>query len=76
MNTEVLFYLLLAVLLGVNIGPNATYLGSLATLLWRRVLAGAGVTPTLREFLKLGLFTVPPCLAGSVLALWAGLAVA
>jgi len=67
---------LLAVLLGVNIGPNATYLGSLATLLWRRVLAGAGVTPTLREFLKLGLFTVPACLAGSVLALWAGLAVA
>jgi arsenical pump membrane protein len=65
---------LLAVLLGVNIGPNATYLGSLATLLWRRVLAGAGVTPTLREFLKLGLFTVPACLAGSVVALWCGLA--
>jgi arsenical pump membrane protein len=65
---------LLAVLLGVNIGPNATYLGSLATLLWRRVLAGAGVTPTLREFLKLGLFTVPVCLTGSVVALWCGLA--
>jgi arsenical pump membrane protein len=65
---------LLAVLLGVNIGPNATYLGSLATLLWRRVLAGAGVTPTPREFLKLGLFTVPACLAGSVVALWCGLA--
>ena len=65
---------LLAVLLGVNIGPNATYLGSLATLLWRRVLAGAGVTPTLREFLKLGLFTVPACLIGSVVALWCGLA--
>ncbi len=29
----------LAVLLGVNIGPNATYVGSLATLLWRRLLA-------------------------------------
>jgi arsenical pump membrane protein len=67
---------LLAVLLGVNIGPNATYLGSLATLLWRRVLAGAGITPTRREFLKLGLFTVPACLAGSVLALWCGLALA
>jgi arsenical pump membrane protein len=65
---------LLAVLLGVNIGPNATYLGSLATLLWRRVLAGAGVTPALREFLKLGLFTVPACLVGSVVALWCGLA--
>jgi Na+/H+ antiporter NhaD/arsenite permease-like protein len=28
----------LAVLLGVNIGPNLTYTGSLATLLWRRIL--------------------------------------
>jgi arsenical pump membrane protein len=28
----------LAVLLGVNIGPNLTYAGSLATLLWRRVV--------------------------------------
>ena len=36
----------LAVLIGVNAGPNLTYTGSLATLLWRRVLrerdAGAG----------------------------------
>ena len=31
----------LAVLLGVNIGPNATYPGSLATLLWRRLLPAA-----------------------------------
>jgi arsenical pump membrane protein len=29
----------LAVLIGVNIGPNLTYAGSLATLLWRRVVA-------------------------------------
>src|SRR5208283_1156317 len=32
----------LAVLLGVNIGPNLTYTGSLATLLWRRVLRHHG----------------------------------
>ncbi len=30
--------LVLAVLIGVNVGPNLTYAGSLATLLWRRVL--------------------------------------
>ena len=28
----------LATLIGVNVGPNLTYVGSLATLLWRRVL--------------------------------------
>jgi arsenical pump membrane protein len=67
---------LLAVLLGVNLGPNATYLGSLATLLWRRVLAGAGRPPSWRDFHRLGGYTVPACLAASVFALWAGLALA
>ena len=28
----------LAMLIGVNVGPNLTYVGSLATLLWRRVV--------------------------------------
>jgi arsenical pump membrane protein len=67
--------LVLAVLLGVNIGPNLTYVGSLATLLWRRVLAGGQAAPTLREFVRLGAVTVPACLAGAVLALWLGLTV-
>jgi arsenical pump membrane protein len=65
--------IVLAVLLGVNLGPNATYVGSLATLLWRRVLAGRGLVPTLREFLRLGALTVPLSLLASVLALWLGL---
>lgn len=34
--------LVLAVLVGVNAGPNLTYVGSLATLLWRRALRPAG----------------------------------
>jgi arsenical pump membrane protein len=67
--------LVLAVLLGVNIGPNLTYVGSLATLLWRRVLAGGEAAPTLREFLRLGALTVPACLVVAVLALWLGLTV-
>jgi arsenical pump membrane protein len=66
---------LLAVLLGVNIGPNATYVGSLAPLLWRRILARSGHTPTLWEFLRLGALTVPLCLLVSVPALWLALTV-
>ena len=62
--------IVLAVLLGVNIGPNATYVGSLATLLWRRVLAGRGHLPQAREFLRLGAITVPLSLAAAVIALW------
>jgi arsenical pump membrane protein len=63
----------LAVLLGVNIGPNLTYTGSLATLLWRRVLRQQGSGPSLREFTRLGLLTVPAGLVIAVLALWAAL---
>ena len=63
----------LAVLLGVNIGPNLTYTGSLATLLWRRVLRHRGSGPSLREFTMLGLLTVPAGLVIAVLALWAAL---
>lgn len=64
---------LLAVLLGVNIGPNLTYTGSLATLLWRRVMQRHGSGPSLREFAILGLLTVPAGLVTAVVALWAAL---
>jgi arsenical pump membrane protein len=63
----------LAVLLGVNIGPNLTYTGSLATLLWRRIAHHHGSAPDLGEFTRLGLLTVPAALVLAVLALWAGL---
>jgi arsenical pump membrane protein len=60
-------------LIGVNIGPNLTYVGSLATLLWRRVLAGENAAPTLTEFLRLGALTVPLCLVASTVTLWLSL---
>jgi len=63
----------LAVLLGVNIGPNLSYTGSLATLLWRRILRSHGTAPDLGEFTRLGLLTVPAGLLVAVLALWAAL---
>ena len=67
--------LVLAVLLGVNIGPNLTYVGSLATLLWRQVLHAHDHTPSAGRFVRLGLATVPACLVVGVAALWVGLQV-
>ena len=49
----------LAALLGVNLGPNLTYVGSLATLLWRRILREHDNDAGLGEFTRLGLLTVP-----------------
>jgi len=63
----------LAVLIGVNIGPNLTYTGSLATLLWRRVLRGYDADVTLGEFTGAALRTVPAALFFAVVALWLGL---
>jgi arsenical pump membrane protein len=63
----------LAVLLGANIGPNLTYAGSLATLLWRRIAREHDTDVDLAEFTRLGLLTVPAALILAVLALWASL---
>lgn len=61
----------LAVLVGVNIGPNLTYVGSLSNLLWRRVLRRHDVEAGVGEYTRLGLCTVPAALVVAVLALWA-----
>jgi arsenical pump membrane protein len=63
--------LMLAMLIGVNIGPNATYQGSLATMLWRRLLP-ADAKPEAGEFHRFGALTVPLILVLATLALWAG----
>jgi arsenical pump membrane protein len=63
----------LAALIGVNIGPNLSYAGSLATLLWRRLLADRDHDVELAEFTRLGLLTVPAGLALATVALWAAL---
>ncbi len=65
----------LAVLIGVNVGPNLTYVGSLATLLWRRVLREHDTEPGLGHFTRLGLLTVPATLVAATGALWAVLRV-
>jgi arsenical pump membrane protein len=61
----------LAMLIGVNVGPNLTYVGSLASLLWRRVL-GREAPSSLRHS-AVGLATVPLTLLAATTLLWAAL---
>ncbi|MBO0680797.1 arsenic transporter [Mycolicibacterium sp. S2-37] len=63
----------LAVLIGVNVGPNLTYLGSLANLLWRNAVGKSDVPAGVVRFSAIGLATVPITLVACVLALWTGI---
>jgi arsenical pump membrane protein len=65
----------LAMLVGVNIGPNLTYVGSLATLLWRRIVHAHDQETDIGEFTRLGLQTVPLALMAATVALWLALQV-
>jgi arsenical pump membrane protein len=60
----------LAALIGVNIGPNLTYTGSLATLLWRRMLQQHDSDTSLGEFVWLGGLSVPAGVIASTTVLW------
>jgi arsenical pump membrane protein len=62
----------LAVLIGVNVGPNLTYVGSLANLLWRSVVR-RDIPASFAEFTRIGLITTPITLVIAVLGLWAGI---
>jgi arsenical pump membrane protein len=63
----------LAMLIGVGVGPNLTYVGSLATLLWRRVVAAHEETIAAGDFVRLGITTVPAALIASTVGLWVAL---
>ncbi|WP_425086325.1 arsenic transporter [Streptomyces liangshanensis] len=63
----------LAALIGVNLGPNLTYVGSLATLLWRRIMHEHRTEAELGLFTRLGLLTVPATLVVSTVGLWLSL---
>jgi arsenical pump membrane protein len=62
----------LAMLIGVNIGPNLTYIGSLANLLWRGVVR-RDIPVGFREFSRVGLITTPVTVVVAVLGLWLGI---
>jgi arsenical pump membrane protein len=65
----------LAMLVGVNVGPNLTYVGSLATLLWRRIVHAHEEETDIGEFTQLGVRTVPVILVASTAGLWLALQV-
>lgn len=51
-----------AILLGVDLGPNLSVTGSLATILWLTALRREGVQVKGLDFLRLGLWVMPPTL--------------
>ncbi len=52
-----------AVLIGVDLGPNLSVTGSLATILWLTALRREGHRVSAWSFLKLGVVVMPPALA-------------
>jgi arsenical pump membrane protein len=58
-----------AILIGVDLGPNLSVTGSLATILWLIVLRREGENVGASRFLKRGLVVMPPALLLSLLAL-------
>jgi arsenical pump membrane protein len=58
-----------AILIGVDLGPNLSVTGSLATILWLIALRREGEHVDALRFLKVGLLVMPPALLLSLCAL-------
>jgi len=56
-----------AALVGVNVGPNFSLGGSLATLLWIGIVHRAGIRMTALRFAKIGLLVTPAALLAAAL---------
>lgn len=59
-----------AVLIGVDLGPNLSVTGSLATILWLTALRREGIAVSAGHFLKVGALVMPPALILAIAALF------
>jgi len=58
------------ILVGVDLGPNLSVTGSLATILWLIALRREKVEITAWEFFKMGIIAMPVALIASLFVLW------
>jgi arsenical pump membrane protein len=58
-----------ALLLGLDIGPNLVFTGSLSAVLWLQAAYGVDARPSLRDYSRLGVILVPLTLAATAAAL-------
>jgi arsenical pump membrane protein len=58
-----------AILIGVDLGPNLSVTGSLATILWLTAIRREGQDVSAGQFLKLGILVMPPALILALAAL-------
>jgi arsenical pump membrane protein len=59
-----------AVIVGVNLGPNLTTIGSLATMLWLVLMRRRGVEVSALTYFRVGVVTTVPALFAAAAGLW------
>jgi arsenical pump membrane protein len=59
-----------AVIVGVNLGPNLTTIGSLATMLWLVLMRRRGIEVSTLTYLRVGVVTTVPALLAAAAGLW------
>jgi len=70
-NPYVAHSLIYAAILGADLGPNLTIVGSLSSLLWLGILRQRGLDISPWQYFKVGLVLTPLLLAASIGSLYA-----